>query len=102
MFTPAETEACQRLVEWGLHEDLNIRGDITSLATIPADRPGRAAFTARTAGVIAGLPAADLVLQAVAANLHLQLLVADGAHVDAGAQLAIVSGPMRGILVAER
>jgi nicotinate-nucleotide pyrophosphorylase (carboxylating) len=102
MFSPAEDEACRRLVEWALQEDLDARGDITSQAVIPADRLGRAAFTARAAGVIAGFPAVELVLNAIDPSLHLQVLSDDGPRVEPGAQLAIVSGSMQSILAAER
>ena len=44
-----------------LAEDLGDTGDRTSLATIPADKTARAAFIARSPGVIAGLPAAEMV-----------------------------------------
>jgi nicotinate-nucleotide pyrophosphorylase (carboxylating) len=66
-FSSAETAACRRLVELALAEDLGDAGDRTSLATIPADKSARAAFVARSPGVIAGLPAAAMVCDAVVA-----------------------------------
>ena len=42
MFTAAETQAFDRLLDWALEEDLGADGDLTSLATVPEDRPGRA------------------------------------------------------------
>jgi nicotinate-nucleotide pyrophosphorylase (carboxylating) len=101
-FNSLEEAACRRLVEWALREDLDTVGDLTSQAVIPAERQGRAAFTARSAGVIAGLPAVAIVMQAVAADLALQQLVDDSAIVKAGERLAVVSGPMRAMLSAER
>ncbi len=102
MFTPAESDACRRLVELALQEDLGTAGDLTSLAVIPEDLQGRAVFVARTAGVIAGLPAAAMVCGTVERRLQFQPLVEDGTAVQAGRQLASVGGPMRGILAAER
>jgi nicotinate-nucleotide pyrophosphorylase (carboxylating) len=58
MFTAAEADACNRLLELALQEDLGANGDLTSQAVIPAELPGRAALVARSAGVVAGLPAA--------------------------------------------
>ena len=101
-FTPAEDATCRRLVSMALEEDLGTAGDVTSQAIIPADLQGSAAFVARADGVIAGLPAAALVCAAVDARLFFQPLLSDGSRVQPGDRLAVVSGPMRGILAAER
>ncbi|HMC90761.1 MAG TPA: carboxylating nicotinate-nucleotide diphosphorylase [Gemmataceae bacterium] len=102
-FTPEETLACRRLVEMALEEDLGTTGDLTSKAVIPADLQGRAAFVARAAGVLAGLPAVELVLQTVHTPLlKLQSLVPDGTRVAPGDRLAVVSGLMEFILTSER
>ena len=102
MFTPAESDACRRLVELALQEDLGTAGDLTSLAVIPEELQGLAVFVARAPGVIAGLPAAALVCTAVEPRLAFQSLVEDGTAVQPGQSLASVRGPMRGILAAER
>jgi nicotinate-nucleotide pyrophosphorylase (carboxylating) len=102
MFTAAETEACRRLVELALQEDLGTAGDLTSLAVISPDRMGRAVLVARAAGVLAGLPAVRLTLAAVEPRLELHTLNEDGAALMPGDRLAIISGPMRGILSGER
>jgi nicotinate-nucleotide pyrophosphorylase (carboxylating) len=57
---------------------------------------------ARAVGVLAGVPAAALALAAVARRLQFQPFVNDGTALQPGSRLAIVSGPMRGILAAER
>ena len=100
--TAAETAAARRLIDLALAEDLGSAGDVTSFATIPVDTPGRAAVVARAAGVVAGLPIAELVCAAVDPALTIKPAVADGAAVQAGAELATVAGPMRSILTAER
>jgi nicotinate-nucleotide pyrophosphorylase (carboxylating) len=102
MFTADEAAACQRLVTWALQEDLGEHGDLTSQAVIPADRAGQAMLVTRAPGVLAGLPAAALVLAAVDARLHLQPLKQDGDRLQAGDRLAILTGPMRALLTAER
>src|SRR4051794_32611258 len=91
----AETAAAQKLVTLALIEDLGSAGDVTSAATIPAELPGRAAVVARAAGVIAGLPVAALVCDAVDPALTLVHIVADGTTVSPGAELATLAGPMR-------
>lgn len=101
-FSPDEDLACRRLVELALAEDLGVAGDRTSRALIPADQPGRAAFVARTAGVVAGLPATAMVCSAVSPDLLFEQQVEDGTAVERGTVLATVSGPLRAILAAER
>jgi nicotinate-nucleotide pyrophosphorylase (carboxylating) len=102
VFNPAELAACQRLVDLALEEDLASAGDLTSRALIPEDMKGQAAFVARAAGVLAGLPAAALVARSVDSRLSVQPLLQDGAVVEHGARLAIMSGPMRSLLTGER
>jgi nicotinate-nucleotide pyrophosphorylase (carboxylating) len=101
-FTADEAAACRRLVELAVVEDLGTTGDRTSLALIPADKTAQAAFVARTVGVVAGLPAAAMVCEAVDSHLTFTPHIADGAPVARGTVLATVSGPLRSILVAER
>ena len=101
-FSPDEEAACRRLVELALAEDLGATGDRTRRALIPADQAGRAAFVARTSGVVAGLPAAALVCAAVDPQLEFESQVADGTAVERGTGLAAVAGPLRSILEAER
>lgn len=101
-FTPDEAAACRRLVDLALAEDLGPAGDRTSWALIPADQPGRAAFVARTAGVVAGLPAAALVCAAVDPRLAFEPAAADGSAVEPGTAIATVRGPLRAVLAAER
>jgi nicotinate-nucleotide pyrophosphorylase (carboxylating) len=110
-FTSAETAACRRLVEIAWEEDLGPPadpfkgppGDGTSRMLIPPDRPGQAVFKARAPGVVAGLPAVEMVLSTVNTPLlKLQPHVADGAAVQPGDSLATVSGLMQFILMAER
>jgi nicotinate-nucleotide pyrophosphorylase (carboxylating) len=102
VFTREETEACRRLVDLALAEDLGSAGDRTSQAVIPADHRGQAAFVARSSGVLAGLPAVALVAEAVDAALRLEAIQHDGDRLTPGARLAILSGPMRSLLAAER
>lgn len=101
-FSDDEAAACRSLVALALAEDLGDFGDRTSRALIPAGQPGRAKFVARTPGVVAGLPAAALVTSSVDPSLLFEPAVADGSPVDRGTILAHISGPLRGILAAER
>lgn len=81
--------------------------DVTSEATVPATLAGAARLVARADGVVAGLVVVRPVLEDVARRLALpagevELAVAEGARVRAGDVLAVVRGPVRVLLVAER
>jgi nicotinate-nucleotide pyrophosphorylase (carboxylating) len=102
VFTHAEAAACRRLVEWALAEDLGKEGDLTSQAVIPADLKGNAVLVARTPGVLAGLPAVEIVLTGVDGQLGLHRHHQDGDLLAAGDNIATIVGPMRSLLEAER
>jgi nicotinate-nucleotide pyrophosphorylase (carboxylating) len=100
--TAAETAAARRLIDLALAEDFGEVGDVTSAATITTAASGRAAVVARIAGVIAGLPVAELVCATVDPALTFTPAIADGIVVRPGTELAAIAGPMRSILTAER
>jgi nicotinate-nucleotide pyrophosphorylase (carboxylating) len=102
MFTAPEAAVCRRLITLALEEDLDAAGDLTSQAVLPENLEGRGVFVARSPGVLAGLPAAALVLAGVSPRLTFQPLTADGSAVRAGEHLAVATGPMRDLLAAER
>lgn len=102
LFSAEERTACQQLIKLALEEDLGSRGDVTSQAVIPADMPGRAVFVARAPGVVAGLPAAALVSEAVDPQLAFAPVKSDGEMIQLGDRLAVISGSMRSILTSER
>jgi nicotinate-nucleotide pyrophosphorylase (carboxylating) len=101
-FDPNERNAVQHLATLALEEDLGANGDLTSLALIPPGLKGQAMFVARGAGSVAGIPAAESVYELVDHSLTFIRMVEDGAAVEAGTKLAIVSGKMRSILTGER
>ncbi|MGH8907042.1 MAG: carboxylating nicotinate-nucleotide diphosphorylase [Egibacteraceae bacterium] len=85
-----------------LAEDLGEAGDVTTLATVPAEAVAAAALVARQAGVVAGLEAARAVFAAVDPRVEFTACVHDGARVEPGAVLAQVRGPARAMLTGER
>jgi nicotinate-nucleotide pyrophosphorylase (carboxylating) len=101
-FTAAEAEACRRLATWALEEDLGSAGDLTSQCVIPADLEGSAVFVARSAGVLAGLPAAQMTFHLVDPQVTFESLRPDGASIQPGERLALVRGRMRALLTGER
>src|SRR5690242_3695840 len=97
--SPLEVEAA---VTRALEEDLGRAGDITSTATIPQDRDGRAALVAREAGVIAGLPLVAAAFYRLAPQIAIAPHARDGDLAQRGAMLMTISGNARAMLAAER
>jgi nicotinate-nucleotide pyrophosphorylase (carboxylating) len=93
--------ALRRLVERALDEDLG-RGDVTSDLLVPSDVEARAVVRSRGEGVVAGLDVAALVFEAADPRVKFTALTADGSKVARGQDVAVVSGPARGVLRGER
>lgn len=94
-------QSTQQLIALALAEDLS-GGDVTSAATIPADLHAYAEVLVKADGVVAGLDVAAAVCQAVDPALRWQALVADGTTVAAPKIVALLDGPARSVLMAER
>ncbi|MCL3861466.1 carboxylating nicotinate-nucleotide diphosphorylase [Actinotalea sp. K2] len=98
-----------RIIATALDEDLGPAPgrDVTTQATISALATGTAHLVARQDGVVAGLVLVDEVLTQVAGRLGqgavaVEQVVADGAVVQAHDVLAVLTGPVQVLLVAER
>jgi nicotinate-nucleotide pyrophosphorylase (carboxylating) len=89
------------LIDLALREDLSL-GDITSEATVPANRQATATMLAKQDGVISGMETARAVFTRVDPSIRFEALVADGDRVSRGAKLAVITGNARSILSAER
>lgn len=89
------------LIRRALAEDLAGGSDITSVATVSGDEKVVADFTARKAGVLAGVDMAIATLQEVGLSDITQLLK-DGDRLEAGSIILSVRGDTRAILLAER
>jgi len=90
------------IVRAALAEDLGRAGDVTAQACIPADARLSAVFATRKPGVVSGLACARLALAELDPQGAFVQLVADGAHVEPGQQLARVEANARALLSAER
>ena len=84
------------VVRMALAEDLGRAGDVTALACIPPGARMKAAFTARKAGVLAGIQAVRLAVQAMDPTADVELRLADGAAFETGAVLAVVEAERGG------
>jgi nicotinate-nucleotide pyrophosphorylase (carboxylating) len=90
-------------VREALDEDLGSgRRDVTTDAVVPPGRRARAALTAGAGGVVAGLAVAEEVFRQVDPAIEFEAAAADGARVAPGDVVASVSGPLVGLLRAER
>ncbi|MEV7214176.1 carboxylating nicotinate-nucleotide diphosphorylase [Kitasatospora cineracea] len=86
-----------------LSEDLAGGEDVTSVATVPAEAVATADFTARQAGVVAGLRVAEAVVSLVCEEeFEVERHVEDGELVAPGQVLLSVRSRTRDLLTAER
>ena len=91
----------KQLIAMALAEDLQGGKDVTSVSTISADSVSTADFTARKAGVLAGIEMVKAVLEEVGLK-DIVIKINDGEAISAGDVLLTVSGNTRAILLAER
>lgn len=89
------------LVGAALAEDVG-PGDVTTAATVPAARAGRATIVAKADGVVAGVEAARETYRQVDPEVRFEPCLADGAKVAPGTTVAVAEGPFAALLVAER
>jgi nicotinate-nucleotide pyrophosphorylase (carboxylating) len=89
------------LIRRALAEDLAGGQDITSVATVSGNESVVADFTARKAGVIAGIEMAVATLNEVGVK-DIQVHRRDGDEVQPGTVVMTVRGDTRAILLAER
>jgi nicotinate-nucleotide pyrophosphorylase (carboxylating) len=89
------------LIRRALAEDVG-DGDATALATVPAAATARAHILARAELVVAGLPLAKEVFEALDSAVHVEYLVRDGDLAAKDTVLAKIAGPAQAILTGER
>lgn len=100
-FGGLNAEAVARMVQAALDEDAPW-GDITSQTLIPAEAEVTAKLVAREPGVLCGADVFTAAMELMDVGIVTEFQVADGAHFEAGAVLATVQGPARGVLQSER
>jgi len=91
----------KEIIERVLKEDIG-SGDITTEAVVPPDLVMRGAFTAKEAGVAAGLDLAAQVFFSLDDGVRFIPLVEEGEEVTCGTIMARVEGPARALLSGER
>ena len=93
--------AAGRVRQW-LAEDLGHETDWTSVGLVSASAVAELCVVARSVGVVAGLPVGKLTCELVDEELQFRPLVEEGGRVAADQPVAVIAGPVRDILVAER
>jgi nicotinate-nucleotide pyrophosphorylase (carboxylating) len=94
-------EYLHRIVAFALAEDVG-SGDVTSMATVPAGRRGRATLLARQEGVLAGSEVADAVFAELGAHVEITWHAEDGDRLRKGQKVAEFFGPLSRLLAGER
>ena len=90
------------VVRAALLEDLGRAGDLTTDSIVPAALRAETALVARQSGIVAGLDAAALAFRLVDPAIQVRVERPDGTRLKAGDRIAVVAGPARGMLTAER
>jgi nicotinate-nucleotide pyrophosphorylase (carboxylating) len=90
------------LIRRALLEDLGRAGDLTTDAVVPVEAVARAKIVARAGGRVAGLDVAAAAFRLLDPQVVVDIELLDGDDAPAGATLAVVHGPARAILSAER
>lgn len=85
-----------------LREDMSEAGDVTTLATVPETLIDHAKIITKGNGIVAGNWVAERIFRNMDSSLNYQSRKEDGSEVNSGDIIAEVSGPVRGILSAER
>src|SRR5687767_9100068 len=93
---------CRQIIRLAVREDLGRGLDLTTVAIVPFEARGTADLVVRHAGIVAGLPAAQLVVDEMQLDVTWESPVMDGATVPAGTLVARLSGSTRDLLTAER
>ena len=89
-------------VRMALAEDMGRAGDITTAATVPPTARAHALLAAREAGRIAGLDLCAAAFRTLDPGITIRIEIPDGADVAPGETIAVITGPARPILSAER
>lgn len=91
----------ESIVELSIKEDIG-SGDITTNSLVSKVSVTKAQIIAKSGGVIAGLPVAEMVFHKLDKKLKFTKKVSDGNNVTPGTVLAELEGTFRAILTGER
>ncbi len=89
------------IIENALQEDIS-SGDVTTETLFPDTLKTAARLICKSSGVVAGLSVAERVFHQLDNAIRWEARVAEGARVNEGQELAVISGNARAILSGER
>lgn len=89
------------IINRAIKEDLG-PGDLTSDNLIAVDQDGKGVIRVKEEGIIAGLEMAGMIFNKYDENIVFNPLITEGKEIDAGAEIAEITGPVRNILKGER
>jgi len=95
-------EDWQRLLDLAVRLDLDRFYDWTSSALVPRDAEAQVAVVARQDGVVAGLPAAEMVVEQSDRRHCWTARRYDGDRVQSGEVVVLIEGPARNLFTCER
>jgi nicotinate-nucleotide pyrophosphorylase (carboxylating) len=101
-FGASERQEALTSIALARSEDLDLAGDITSAALIPAHAVATADIVSRAPGVIAGLPLLELLLEEFELRDQSSILRCDGEPITPGTPIARLKGNLRSLLAVER
>ena len=99
---PLSPVVVEPAVRAALAEDLGTGGDMTTDNVVPESARAEIAIVPRKPGRIAGLDLALTAFRLIDPSIQVETLVRDGGAAVPGQPIALVSGPGRGVLTAER
>jgi nicotinate-nucleotide pyrophosphorylase (carboxylating) len=94
-------EPVEQLIEMAVHED-GALADITTAVTVDDETRAVGSFIAKEHGIVAGLPVAEMVFAHVDEHILFASVALDGDDVQAGQEIARITGSAETILVCER
>ncbi|WP_135078758.1 carboxylating nicotinate-nucleotide diphosphorylase [Terasakiella sp. SH-1] len=89
-------------VRAALAEDLGRGGDLTTDMVIDDDAWVKASINARQVGALSGIDFAEMAFDLIDPRVDMEVYIADGGRVQPGDTVAVLEGPARVILTAER
>lgn len=93
--------ALRLFINNALQEDIG-SGDVTTMATIPKGKQGKARLLVKESGIIAGVEMAVQIFKTVDKRLSVEVNMPDGVKVSKGDVVLTVKGSEQSILTAER
>jgi len=91
----------KQIILLALKEDVGKR-DITSELIVPKKSVGTASIIAKENGIICGLQIANQICKAIDKKLSFVTLLKDGDRVKSSQKIAVINGPLKSLLTAER